>query len=343
MRSLFGRIVLAAGIALFLAAPGFAQSSGSGGGGKGVCQKKPGTAVFAQFCYDCEFPISVAGSGGEGVPEIHARETVCFCHGWWDPGVTFGMWYPDRIIETSHTAYCSPTMGTTLASSGTALQKYAKNQGGDGGASDGKGQYGGFMNFHEFMYPVGKIIGQLVSTACMSNTSSQADLAYVSEIDPTWDDDSMANVLTPESSLFANPIAQAACIADAAAVAFSQPLEPLFWCLGSWGYTYPMDGIAHNDSVVEQNAADTARAVAMLQRRGLILQTASDAAVCAAFPNPILVKQQYKFEQLYPVPEKSSDHWIGRWSDEWGEWRYRPVVGEDFINLIWQWHDCCLG
>ncbi|VEC46219.1 conjugal transfer protein TraU [Klebsiella aerogenes] len=46
------------------------------------------------------------------------------------------------------------------------------------------------------------------------------DIAYLSEIDPTWVDSSLTTILNPEAILFANPIAQGACAADALASAF---------------------------------------------------------------------------------------------------------------------------
>ncbi|MFP1526985.1 TraU family protein [Escherichia coli] len=41
------------------------------------------------------------------------------------------------------------------------------------------------------------------------------DIAYLSEIDPTWTDSSLTTILNPEAVIFANPIAQGACAADA--------------------------------------------------------------------------------------------------------------------------------
>ncbi len=68
------------------------------------------------------------------------------------------------------------------------------------------------------------------------------DIAYLSEIDPTWTDSSLTTILNPEAVIFANPIAQGACAADAIASAFNMPLDVLFWCAGSQGSMYPFNG-----------------------------------------------------------------------------------------------------
>ena len=37
------------------------------------------------------------------------------------------------------------------------------------------------------------------------------DIAYITEIDPLWNDDTLTTLINPEVALFANPIAVAAC------------------------------------------------------------------------------------------------------------------------------------
>lgn len=36
-----------------------------------------------------------------------------------------------------------------------------------------------------------------------------------------------------------------------------------------------------------------------------------DDAMCYNSIHPTLLKTQYKFEQLYPLPEVNGNHWIG--------------------------------
>ncbi len=67
------------------------------------------------------------------------------------------------------------------------------------------------------------------------------DIAYLSEIDPTWVDSSLTTILNPEAILFAeSPIAQGACAADALASAFHMPLDVLFWCVVETAGSHPV-------------------------------------------------------------------------------------------------------
>jgi conjugal transfer pilus assembly protein TraU len=68
------------------------------------------------------------------------------------------------------------------------------------------------------------------------------DIAYLSEVDPMWNDSTLSMIINPEAALFGNLIAQAACAADAAASSAGLPLSPLFWCAGAQGSMYPFTG-----------------------------------------------------------------------------------------------------
>src|SRR3546814_1441818 len=73
----------------------------------------------------------------------------------------------------------------------------------------------------------------LTDMACLEQSS--VDIAYVTEIDPLWQDDTLTALINPEVALFANPLAQTACAADCGAATGKLPLDPLFWCAGCLG------------------------------------------------------------------------------------------------------------
>ncbi|MEB2373464.1 TraU family protein, partial [Klebsiella pneumoniae] len=100
------------------------------------------------------------------------------------------------------------------------------------------------------------------------------DIAYLSEIDPTWVDSSLTTILNPEAILFANPIAQGACAADALASAFHMPLDVLFWCGGSHGSLYPFNGQVSNESSPLQSSVLVSERMAFkLHRQGQIMES----------------------------------------------------------------------
>ncbi len=96
----------------------------------------------------------------------------------------------------------------------------------------------------------------LMDALCVESTQS-FDLAYITEVDPLWQDDELTFLLNPEAILFGNLIAQAACVADCLSASFWLPLDPLFWCSGCQGGMYPVNGkvITHNTSIQSSELA----------------------------------------------------------------------------------------
>lgn len=305
-----------------------------------------GTGMITHVCWDCVLPIRISGvylgGGSSNAPDGAADpKPLCLCqdnNGVYRPGTQYGMWQPARLVETVRIPYCSPTLG------GVMLQHDTTHIGTPGyHNSDDRPQHKAFYQYHYFAYPMMIMLDLFIKPHCNPGGFMDLDLMYMSEVDPTWNDDELAFYLNPESAIFANPVALAACAGDAALVASGgQPSKTLFWCAGSWGGLYPLTGhVRANSSPPRSASLISARALAALHRRGLARQTMGNEAMCKNAIQPTLPKSQYKFEQIYPLPESNGNHWIGAPTYEWGEWRNVPSVGEDYINLIWRWSDCC--
>lgn len=43
------------------------------------------------------------------------------------------------------------------------------------------------------------------------------------------------------------------------------------------------------------------------------------------------------------VNKGACTHWIGQPTLSWGEWLDQPGAGGNFVYLVWQWTDCCMG
>lgn len=307
-----------------------------------------GSGLFSKVCYKCFFPIRIAAAAsGRNVPH-GAASAACLCpgrFGYPTPGITYGMWYPDKIFETVRLPYCSPTLGKQLKKGASTGEdgKFDLTMGGPNTQEHEETQRP-FYNFHIFAFPIAQIMHYMQSTVCVSKGATDANLLYASEFDPTWNNTSLAMMTTPEALLFANPIAIGACIGDGVAATVRQPIEALFWCAGTWGGMYPFTGFNGYGGAPQRVAAITnTRALAAMHRRGLALQSKGDAAVCSNKVAVKIVKNQYKWQQAYPVPETKSNHWIGESVWKWGEFRHVPAVGEDFVNFLWIWNDCCVN
>ena len=232
--------------------------------------------------------------------------------------------------------YCSPTLA------GTFLNSNMRVLGGNKQKSDGDPDKG-FYQYHYFAYPLMFMLDMLSEPECNPGGYFDFDLMYLSELDPTWNEDELALFTTPEIAIFANPLAMAACSADAASASAGYPLDSMYWCAGTWGHLYPLTG---NLDVYGSPPRDTSllatRALATMHRRGLAYSTVGNGNLCKASFSPMLPKSQYKMSQLYPMPEANANHWIGQTPFLWGEWRNIPATGEDFLHIVWRWTDCCV-
>ncbi|XLF14118.1 TraU family protein [Klebsiella pneumoniae] len=64
---------------------------------------------------------------------------------------------------------------------------------------------GAFCHVRWYKYPLTCWLNITSCAGCLEG--GDMDIAYLSEIDPTWVDSSLTTILNPEAILFANPIA----------------------------------------------------------------------------------------------------------------------------------------
>ena len=328
-----------------------------------------GSALVTDICWSCLFPIRIMGAvqmGDGNVPPDASDEAMCICDGNGgvpDIGFVLGMWSPVALIELVRKPYCSPSLaGTTIRES---FRSWGMKDGSDGGSASNQ-----FLNFHYFSFPLYEILELLLAPECNAGGFSDFDLLYMSEIDPTWNEDELAIFTQPEVAVAANPLLQATCPADCAASTFSGPVDRMWWCAGCWGSMYPFTGnVPSGGSPPRVSSLLATRALAALHRRGLAWRTAGNDVVCGGDIYPMIPKQQYRMSMMFPVAEAnnavrglasatSSDtgnpqiddyewtqkccHNIGVPTMLWGEWRNIPATGEDFVYLLWRWTDCCV-
>jgi conjugal transfer pilus assembly protein TraU len=254
-------------------------------------------------------------------------------------GMTVGLWNPARLIEVVRNPWCSPALGGhTFSASKVRLIATT-------GKADFDASEMAFFNYHYFAFPLTILLDLFWDDRCNADGYRDFDLLYVSELDPTWNSDLLAFFTTPETALFANPAAIAACVADAAAAATGNPLDALFWCAGAWGHMYPLSGISPTSYGTDPRISSllATRATAALHRRGLAWKTSGNDALCGGLIYPFIPKSQYRLSMFYPVAETESNHAIGETTFTWGAGRTFPGPGEDHLYILWRWQDCCVG
>jgi conjugal transfer pilus assembly protein TraU len=311
--------------------------------------------LVSKVCTTCYFPIYIGDSlpiGGntQRKPDDDPSSGTCICpgriFGYPTPGVKLGMWQPTHMIEVVRQPYCSPALGSRISGSTSSSTFAIAKQGGNGVTSPDHEQHTpSYYNFHYWKFPLSVLTDMVTDTVCVAESGGgDMDLAYVSEIDPTWNSDTLAMYTHPEAVLFSNPIAIASCMADAAASTLYKPIPMMFWCHGAHGHAYPFTG--HNNVSDPANSTSSAasRALAALHRRGIAKQTYGTWAVCRDHPNPTLPRQQYRLQAMFPIPELPNNHWLGAHPSSWAGGQFNlPGVGEDFLYLVWSWQTCCMN
>lgn len=300
-----------------------------------------GPKMLTDICWSCIFPLRIAGvnvSGSGDIPSGAVNSPLCLCEddlGVGRPGVTTSMWEPARMVEFQRVSGCSSVFN------GTRFPFDRVNQGHHGQNED-DGSDGSFMHYHYYAFPVMQMLDMFVKQSCNPDGFSDLDIMYLSELDPTWNNDQLAFFTNPEAAAVANPVATLACTADAIASTAGRPIDRLFWCAGSWGALYPLSGNQNGGKgVIKDTSLLSARVLSALHRRGLAYGTVGDEAMCGGNIVPTLPKSQYKFTMLHPVPETESDHVIGESTLTWGLSKTVPAIGQDPIYIIWRWNDCC--
>lgn len=296
------------------------------------------------ICWKCIFPLKISGvkivNGG---PEPHTGASngpVCFCKRppipVPIPGIPVSFWEPARLVDVTRTPFCMVNMG------GVSLGSMGSKGRGDIHQDEDDLRKSSFYQVHWYIYPILYWLEVLIDVTCLEAMSF--DLTYLTELDPFWADDEKSAILNPEGILFGNPIAQAACLADATTSTVHTPLDSLFWCAGSWGSLYPFGGtVGDHVGGIQASSLLAARFMAKLHRQGLLWGYAGVKGLCGKYPMPLIQKSQYRLQVTYPLPQTGSCHPIGKNPFFFQAGREFPYKGSDFGYLVFRKRDCCLG
>ena len=291
--------------------------------------------IILKADYTAMFPLRIAG-----IPIIPGRiqdvggsvsSPICICK---DPipriGIPVSFFEPSRLIEVVKDPYCFPSMGFGLTTSGGAL-------GGTSG-DDGSGNQSTFYQAHYYIFPIYALLELLTDFICLQMTGF--DMAYLTEVDPLWNNDTLSAILNPEALLFGNPISNLACIADAVTSAVFEPIDALCWCKGSWGNAYPLTGQTGGDGFVEGGASVAASLIYKLHRQLILWGSWGQAGLCGYYPAPIWRKSAYRLQIVTPIPSLYATT-IGTTGMLWSFGKNPPFVGDNFSYLLFKKRECC--
>jgi conjugal transfer pilus assembly protein TraU len=314
------------------------------------CGANPGTLVevltkSVSTLYNV-FPIRIAGIsigaganledyvGCGGIP-------ICVCWKGIPPipriGIKVSFWEPIAVVETIKSPWCFPSLGVQMPISISKMSAGTEA----GWAERKKVSKTTFAQTHYIKYPTFALLNLLTDFVCLSFLNG-LDVGYITEVDPLWQNDTLAFVLNPEAAVFGNPVTQFACMADSTAAAAGFSLDPLFWCMGSWGSSYPLTGNISSVGYTQANAGEVARLLYKMHREMLLWGSVGCQAMCQMYPMPIWRKSQYSIFPLYPVlfPFRFA---IGRTGLMWSEAQNPPIPirNDNFAWAIYRKRDCC--
>jgi conjugal transfer pilus assembly protein TraU len=248
-------------------------------------------------------------------------------------GLRIGYWEPFALVDVTRKNFCMVNLGMQLNISDLGLGgKQPPSEEGNGS----------FYHVHWYKYPLMAWLNIISATQCMEGGSF--DVAYLSELDPTWSDDELAFVFNPEASLFAHPIPQMSCAADATKSMVGLPLDSLFWCQGSQGSTYPLTGHVTNEvSPISASLLLVERTNFKLHRLNLILESdiGSQFNICTPMPSSILPKSRYRYQMTNTIAEAKSCHPFGQSTMTWETGHRTPGSNDNFGYMVWRKRNCC--
>lgn len=294
---------------------------------------------ITDICWRCMFPLSLGSTkvtGGDLPDTSNPGSPVQFCP--MPPpvfqrvGLAIGYWEPMAMTDVARSPGCMVNLGGFTVNLGKMGMGTAKK--------DDKQVNGAFYHVHWYKYPLTYWLNIITSLGCLQG--GDLDIGYLSEIDPTWEDSALTSILNPEAVIFANPIAQGACAADAIASAVNKPLDPLFWCAGSQGSMYPFNGWVSNESSPLQSSVLVSERMAFkLHRQGQILESVgADRAVCFEYPSPIIPKERWRYQMVNMYPDVAQCHPFGRTVMRWETGRNPPNTKKNYGYLLWRKRNC---
>ena len=309
---------------------------------------------ITDICWSCIFPIRIGGatliSSGQEDTQNPGGNPLCYCKNPPKIGMKVSFWEPVRRVDVVREPFCMVSLGGFKINPGFDAPQ-AKQERRDGGDQSS------FYQVHWYVDPIMYYIQVVLDSGCLENTGF--DLAYLTELDPMWKDDELTRILNPDVYLFANLPARAACAADCVAASSGFSNNLFYWCAGCQGSMYPLDGnIGAHVGGVQASSLLLQRIIGKMHREGLMWGAHGNDGLCGYYPIPIMDKNAYKYQMLYPIPQTSKTPGppgtgkalvsrccqpLGRTTALWGSGREFPYKGEDFAYQIFRKRNCCQG
>lgn len=294
---------------------------------------------LTDVCWRCLFPLSIGNTKvvHSSLPDTKNASSpigVCPASTGMRVGLNIGFWEPFALTDVTDTPYCLVNLG------GMKLNLGLK-QGRGGRHVVGNGQTHAFFHVHWYKYPLINWLNLITSAGCLQ--SGDFDIAYLTELDPTWQDSEMSFVLSPESVLFGNPIAASACAADSlSSTLTNKPLDSLFWCAGAQGTHYPLTGHVNAPLSPVQTALLLTERMNYKMHRELLVSDSSPkaGAICREHHYLVTPKSRYRYEMVNQVADGKHCYPSGHSTLDWEAGKIKAHTPDQYGFLVWKKMNC---
>lgn len=300
---------------------------------------------ITDLCWSCMFPmvlgktIPVSVSGD--LPDVETDATAfCLCGSDInvEGGLNFSFWEPLRTAEVVRHPWCFPQLGG-ISMEGPGSSDHARTS-----RTEETRRRTAFWNVHWYQSPWFFITEAVADTGCLE--TAPWDLAYLSELDPLWDDTVTSFLLSPDAALFTSAASGGACAVDCATALLGTSLNTLYWCSGCQGRVFPLSGwMAAMTGSVQAWHLMAHRFAQKLTREGVLFSGHGARGQCGPYMQPLFQKDVWRTQLVYPSRNASGSSCcqpLGRSTALLGPYKTTPMTGEDGAILLWRKRDCCM-
>lgn len=260
---------------------------------------------ITDMCWSCVMPIGISNlwykGKQDGTKDLKGiQKYACTCDLF--VGVPISYYEPARLMDVTTKPYCMVGLGGVDFGDTGAFRGDSEGIVSDPNTADNYT----FLQTHYYINPVMYVMGLILdSSKCFEQDGF--DVAYISEVDPSWIMPEFANLLSPDSFLYGTLPAVLACTGDCVAATAGFGIAPLHWCVGCSGLMYPMTGsIAGSTSTIDSASIIMLRMLNKLHRQAINLSYYGNKGLCGGYRQILMNKRQYKYSMLYPVGQNKS-------------------------------------
>lgn len=290
-----------------------------------------GVKMITDVCWEGVFPLQIAGATLFGktkyAPSGRNTDRTCTCSGDISEGklpkvgVTTGYYAPKYLLTVTKKPYCFPELnGLELASQMGLTSRFNIGNEDNSDVDEESANNQALWSWHLASFPLMHILETLNEFTCDRSGYVSYDLLWLSETLPHHYDSELSAFMVPESILFASPLSMPFLPVDCVAASAGSPIDELIMAQGCYGYTYPITGHTGAESnKVEAKSLIAHRALYFLSRIGMLERTMGEDALCKAQKMPFMKKSMYRWQQIWPHSESSSDESICAGEDGCGD------------------------